>query len=83
MPYAGEEFLPDLERALTEEWGLALTTDNGPSVRRKLYALRIRLRKEGEKKFDGLQIVISPNDANTVWILARKEDESGKDNGKS
>jgi len=80
MSLAGDEFLPDLERALTEEWGLALVTDDGPTIRRKLYALRLRLRREGVTKFDDLQIVISPESKDTVWILTRKQDEPGKGN---
>lgn len=63
---APSNLIPLLERALRSKLGVRVTSQDGETLRRKLYVLRKQNSRFGELSFK-----FSPHDPNEIWIVRK------------
>lgn len=66
-----DKFLLLLTEALDSEHGIKVEAASVDSLRQKLYRTRKEARDNGDERFEGLTLTVSPNSRDELWIMKR------------
>jgi len=69
-----------LYSALAQPVGLEISTNSPADLKRRLYQVRAKAKKQGVDVFDSLSFRTSPTNAEgSLWIMKKKPETTNKD----